>query len=261
MEVVTPYSPHEAQRLADALGERGRFIAGGTALQQAWDETRLAPAGICFIDVQRWPETQQIGLSSETLRIGAGACLESVRRDPLALAHAPLLVEALCQLGAPGVRRLGTLGGNIGWGMGDTAPVLLALEALLELADGTLEPMARTLDRAVRPLIVALHVPRADRHVPVHAAFEKIGYRAAFSPARLRMALRWHDARRGCRVSHVAVAAPDLTVRRLRAVEALVADPAQPPGLDALRSACLADLPAPLAAMASRLVAGHCGLL
>lgn len=261
MEVVTPHSPHEAQRLADRLGERARFIAGGTVLQQQWDETRLAPAGVCFIDIQCWPETQQIALAPDTLRIGAGARLETVRCHPLTHAHAPLLVQALGQLGAPGVRRLGTLGGNIGWGMGDAAPVLLALDALVELADDSVEPLARMLRRPARPLIVALHVPRADRHAPVHAAFEKVGYRAAFSPARLRIALRWRDARRGCRVSHVAVAAPGLGARRLDAVEALVSDPALAPCLQALRRACMAELPAPLAAIASRLIAGHCGLL
>lgn len=262
MELVTPASPQAAQALADQLGPRARFIAGGTLIQQEWDEPRLAPRDVCYINIQHWPETWPITLEVEadSLRIGAGARLEAVRRHPLVGIHAPLLAEAIGQLGALGVRHLGTLGGNIGWGMGDAAPVLLALDAEAELADGRREPLAHTLQRPVRPLMVAFHLPRADRHAAVHAVFEKVGYRAAFSPARLRMALRWHDAGRGRALCRAAVAAPDLPVRRLDAVEALLAHTS--PDLATLRTACLDDaLPPPLASIASRLIAGHCGLL
>lgn len=262
MELVTPASPQAAQALADQLGPRARFIAGGTLIQQEWEEPRLAPRDVCYINIQHWPETWPITLEVEadSLRIGAGARLEAVRRHPLVGIHAPLLAEAIGQLGALGVRHLGTLGGNIGWGMGDAAPVLLALDAEAELADGRREPLAHTLQRPVRPLMVAFHLPRADRHAAVHAVFEKVGYRAAFSPARLRMALRWRDAGRGRALCRAAVAAPDLPVRRLDAVEALLAHTS--PDLATLRAACLDDaLPPPLASIASRLIAGHCGLL
>ncbi|WP_420992096.1 FAD binding domain-containing protein [Cupriavidus sp. 30B13] len=261
MELVTPATPQDAQALADRLGARARFIAGGTLLQQEWDEPRLAPPGLCFINVQAWPETQRIALGEAHLRIGAGARLETVRTHALVLAHAPLLSEALGQLGALGVRRLGTLGGNVGWGMGDSAPVLLALDAEAELADGTREPLERTLLRPVRPLMVAFHLPRADARRPVHAVFEKVGYRAAFSPGRLRLALRWRDAARGRAVVRAAAGAPGVSAVRLHAVEALLAEPGPRPGLAAVRGACLRALPPPLALIASRLIAGHCGLL
>jgi len=265
MKLLTPATPQEAQALADALGPRARFIAGGTLLQQAWaEDSRLAPPDISFIDIQQWPATQRIAIDGQTLRIGAGARLEAVRRDPLVLAHAPLLAEALGQLGALGVRRLGTLGGNLGWGMGDAAPVMLALDAEVELADGQREPMAHTMAHTMaRPgqtLMVAFHLPLAPQRA-MHAVFEKVGYRAAFSPARLRMALRWAEASRGRTLCRVAVAAPDLRVHRLANVEALVADTGAHVDLHAIRRACLTTLPAPLAAMASRLIAGHCGLL
>lgn len=263
MKLLTPATPQEAQALADALGPRARFIAGGTLLQQQWaEDSRLAPQDVSFIDIQQWPATQHIAIDGQTLRIGAGARLEAVRRDALVRAHAPLLAEALGQLGAPGVRRLGTLGGNLGWGMGDAAPVMLALDAEVELADGQREPMARTMARTGtgQTLMVAFHVPLAA-DAPVHAVFEKVGYRAAFSPARLRMALRWADASRARTLCRVAVAAPDLRVQRLAAVEALIADASAVADLRAIRQACLTTLPPPLATLASRLIAGHCGLL
>lgn len=258
MQLVTPPTPQAAQALADQLGPRACYIAGGTVLQQAWDEPRLAPAALCFINVTAWPEGHGVALAGARLRIGAATPLEAVRRHALVRTHVPLLAEALGQLGALGVRQLGTLGGNLGWGEGDAAPVLLALDAQAELADGRCVAVEALLQQPTRPLVLALHLPLA----PVHAVFEKVGWRAAFSPARLRLALRWQDATRGSALLRAAAAAPGLPVRRLLAVEAAMAQPGAAPGLAALRQACAHDgLPAPLALIASRLVAGHCGLL
>lgn len=261
MQLLTPATPQAAQDLADRLGARARFIAGGTVIQQKWEGSRLAPDDACLIDLQRWPQTQGIALEGHSLRIGAGARLETVRTDALVRAHVPLLAQALDQLGALGVRRLGTLGGNVGWGMGDAVPVLLVLDAEAELADGSRVPLAEVLARPALPLLVAFHLPRADTREPVHAVFEKVGYRAAFSPARLRMALRWRSAERGCDLIRVAAGAPGAPVRRLAAVEALLSPDAPCPDLYALRRACAQTLPPSMALIASRLIAGHCGLL
>lgn len=261
MELVTPPSPQAAQALADQLGPRACFIAGGTVLQQGWDEPRLAPDDLCFINLQAWPETQQITLDDHHLHIGAGARLETVRTDPRVRAQAPLLSEALGQLGALGVRRLGTLGGNVGWGVGDTGPVLLVLDAEARLADGTHAPLVEVLQRPVLPLLLGFRLPRADRQ-PAHTAFEKVGYRAAFSPARVRVALRWARPERGLSLLRAAAGAPGTPIRRLTAVETLLGQPAAvTPDLAAVRRACQAHLPAELALMVSRLIAGHCGLL
>jgi carbon-monoxide dehydrogenase medium subunit len=190
------------------------------------------------------------------LRIGAGVRLETARTHALVRTQAPLLAQALDQLGAAGVRRLGTLGGNIGWGEGDCCPVLLAMDAQVELADGRREPLEAVLQRPVRPLMLAFWLPAADSLPPM--VFEKVGHRAAFSPARLRMALRWRTPDRGCAVDRIAAAAPGLPVHRLHAVERLLAEPR--PTLAGIRAACGQSLPPDLAAIASRLIAGHCGL-
>ena len=261
MHLVTPPTPQAAQALADEMGARARFVARGTVVQQEWEGVvRRAPSGICFINTQAWPQTQTVSLAGEHLRIGANVRLEAVRQNPLVRAHAPLLVEAIGQLGAAGVRRLGTLGGNIAWGAGDTGPVLLVLDALAELADGTLEPLAQTLARGARPLMQAFHLPRTDVHGAPATAFEKVGYRAAFTPARVRVALRWADASRGQHLVRAAAGAPGTPIRRLHAVEAAMACTPTPTLAD-VRAACLRELPEPLAVMTSRLIAGHCRLL
>lgn len=262
MQLISPATPRAAQALANELGDRACFIAGGTIVQQDWTSmTRHAPQDICYINTQAWPQTQGIALAGDYLRIGANARLEAVRTHALVGQHAPLLREAITQLGAASVRRLGTLGGNIGWGVGDTGPALLVLDALAELADGTLEPLDVTLARQHRPLMLAFHLPRVDIHGPVHVAFEKVGYRAAFTPARVRVAMRWADSKRGCGLIRAAAGAPGTPILRLKAVEELMASDAPAPTLIDVRAACLQALPEPLAIMTSRLIAGHCGLL
>ena len=257
-----PSSPQAAQALADRLGANACFIAGGTLLQQSGGESRAAPVQTQFINIQHWPHTQQIHRQDGHVRIGAGVRLETARTHALLAEHTPLLVQAITELGAMGVRRLGTLGGNIGWREGDCCPVLLAMDALVELADGSRHALADVLLHPVCPLMVAfwLPIPSADARQPM--VFEKVGYRAAFSPARLRMALRWSSPDRGCSIDRITAAAPGLPVHRLLAAEALLVTPHDTaPTLTQIRTACLQTLPTDLSLMASRLIAGHCNLL
>src|SRR4029077_2049944 len=70
------------------------------------------------------------------LHIGAGASLE---RAWAALAQrAPALIEAWLRFGSPPIRHMGTMGGNVANGspIGDSAPVLIALDAQLLLRRG-----------------------------------------------------------------------------------------------------------------------------
>ena len=264
MHLCHPSSPQAAQSLANRLGSKACFIAGGTLLQQDWDESRLAPPGTQFINIQHWPQTQQVELQDGHLRIGAGVRLEAARTHALVAEHAPLLAQTIAQLGAMGVRRLGTLGGNIGWGEGDCCPLLLAMDAQVELADGSLHALAEVMQHKTRPLMIAFLLPvqLAENRAPM--VFEKIGYRAAFSPARLRMAMRWSSDAKGCAVDRIAAAAPGLPVHRLQATEKLLAyahELSIRPTLADIRTTCLQTLSPELAAMASRVIAGHCGLL
>ncbi len=193
--------------------------------------------------------------------------LETVRTHALVREHAPLLAQALAQLGALGVRHLGTLGGNVGWRWGDSTPALLVLDAQAECAHapGQRLPLAALLAEAELPLIVALHIPLQPGHPPAQTVFEKAAARAAFAPARLRFTLRWSAGQ----LSHAACAAPDLPARLLvNALAWLQAHPGRrgPAALAGLRQACADDglptqQPEDLAHLAARLIAGHCGLL
>lgn len=232
--------PREAQRRRSLLGAGGAFVAGGTALQLAW---RDATPALTLIDVSKLPEAHGIALSGTTLRIGAATRLESLRRDPLAQRHAPLLVAACEGLAALSIRHLATLGGNVGWGHGDTLAMLLATRADAELADGEHLPLAQVLERSELPLLAALRIDVAQ--APAMAFYEKIGHRAAFSPTRLALALcAGIDEAGGLQAPHVAASGAGLRARRLVHVERLLngARPADGIARAGLRDACACDL-------------------
>ena len=268
MQLLRPDSPAHAIALR-AAHPGARFVAGGTALQQEWGDRHRAPAGCRLVPLHHLSALHGIELveDASSLRMGAAMPLETVRTHALVRAHAPLLVEALSQLGALGVRHLGTLGGNVGWRWGDSTPALLVLDAQAECAHapGQRLPLSGLLAQAELPLIVALHIPLRPGHPQPHTVFEKAAARAAFAPARLRLALRWNAGQ----LSHAACAAPDVPARLLgRTLAWLHSHPATrgAAALAGLRQACAADglpseHPEDLAHLAARLVAGHCGLL
>lgn len=259
LEIEHPVDAPGAQQRRTTLHAMSKpvlFVGGGTALQLAWGQT--VPS-LTLVDVSRLPQAQGIELTANTLRIGAAVRLETLRRDPLAALHAPLLAAACEALAALSVRHLATLGGNVGWGFGDTLAPLLALQAHAELADGTTQPLVTLLRQTELPLVIALHVG-LGRAAPI-AFYEKIGHRAAFSPSRLALALCADIDQQGS-LQQVSAAASGagLRGRRLDHVEqALHGVPFRQVTPAQLRDACLLDLPedGALARLASRVLAGH----
>jgi xanthine dehydrogenase small subunit len=81
-------------------------------------------------------ELKQITVTNDELFIGAGATLEAGWR---ALAqHTTSLTDVWMRFASPLIRNAGTMGGNVANGspIGDTAPVLMALDAQIELRCG-----------------------------------------------------------------------------------------------------------------------------
>jgi xanthine dehydrogenase small subunit len=128
--------------LAALLAERARFpdaplVAGGTDL---WlDVTQNLTRYDRVIDVTRVDELLRI--EAATLDDGRegwwiGAAVTYTRLTPLLDAHYPAFAHLLHRLGSAQIRNRGTLGGNIANAspIGDTPPVLLALDARLLLA-------------------------------------------------------------------------------------------------------------------------------
>jgi xanthine dehydrogenase small subunit len=130
------WAPRTVQALA-ALREAhpdARLLAGSTDIG-LWVTKQFRDVGdlIWTGDVEA---LKTIELRDGTLRIGAGASLE---RAWAALAdRCPALRDLWLRFGSPPVRRAGTMGGNVANGspIGDSAPVLMAMDAQLVLRRG-----------------------------------------------------------------------------------------------------------------------------
>ncbi len=124
--------------LAEAVTARAdhpdwTVLAGGTDLMV---EASLRPAPRGVIDLWALPALGGVALDGDHLRIGAGTPWHDVIASPLVAARAAILADAAREIGALQIQTRGTIGGNVANSspVGDSLPVLLALDAELELA-------------------------------------------------------------------------------------------------------------------------------
>ena len=131
------FAPATLDELA-TLRERhptAQLLAGATDVG-LWVNKQFRPLG----DILYLGEVQtlkQVTEQNGELCIGAGASLESAWS---ALAQRfPALTDVWLRFGSPLIRNAGTMGGNIANGspIGDSAPVLMALDATIELRKGS----------------------------------------------------------------------------------------------------------------------------
>ena len=128
-----PASVSSLAQLREALPQ-ARLIAGTTDVG-LWITKQLRDVGD-LIAVGRVAELQRIEERDEGLYIGAAASLESAWAA-LAQRYSHL-TEVWLRFASPPVRHAGTMGGNVANGspIGDAPPVLMALDALIELRKG-----------------------------------------------------------------------------------------------------------------------------
>ncbi|RCG14386.1 xanthine dehydrogenase small subunit [Streptomyces diacarni] len=137
----------------------------------------------CVVAIDRLPELRGLSVESDHIEIGAALTLTEIERR--LDGRVPLLAQLFPQFASRLIRNGATLGGNLGTGspIGDSPPVLLALEASVVLADADGErevPLAdyftgyRQSVRRPGELIRAVRVP-----LPLSplAAFHKIAKR------------------------------------------------------------------------------------
>lgn len=122
----------------EALDHRAKHpdwmvLAGGTDLMVNANH-KPAPKGI--VDLWRLPGLGGITTSDGSVTIGAGTTWFEVEHHPAILERWAPLAQAAREIGALQIQARGTLGGNVGTSspVGDSLPVLLALDAELELA-------------------------------------------------------------------------------------------------------------------------------
>ncbi|MFF9143846.1 xanthine dehydrogenase small subunit [Streptomyces sp. NPDC014861] len=117
-----------------ALRERpdAVVVAGGT--DWGVEVNIRSRRAACVIAVDRLPELRELRVASDHIEIGAGLTLTEIERR--LDGRVPLLAGLFPQFASRLIRNSATLGGNLGTGspIGDSPPVLLALEASVVLA-------------------------------------------------------------------------------------------------------------------------------
>jgi carbon-monoxide dehydrogenase medium subunit len=195
MQYYEPNFIDEALVLLDRFGSGARLLAGGTRVGFA---VRNHPDQItALINLKRIRELSEIEESDGMLRIGALATARAIAAHPSVLRHAPALAAAADSLGAPQLRSVATLGGNVFSGdpASDLCVALLAYDARCELAshdgDARSVPIEQLLgelpyDRPARPLLVSVALPLA----PHSSSYEKMTTRHGFEMALVAVAFR-----------------------------------------------------------------------
>jgi CO/xanthine dehydrogenase FAD-binding subunit len=235
--VYTPTTIDEALEIRAAHPDAVP-LAGGTDLMVFLELGTINPAS--FIDLWGLRELDTIDVGPDGgLRIGALVTHTGLVNDDQVRLAAPSLVEAARTVGAKQIQNRGTLVGNIANGSpaGDTLPVLLALDAVVEMksaARGVRRvPMSelytgyRQLDLAADELITAVYLPPA--HPDDHTHYRKVGTRLAQAISKVVMGARIRIEGRRVTEARIAYGSVAATPIRVPAVEqALVGQPVDP---------------------------------
>lgn len=130
------------------------------------------------LDLSGISELRSVRASTAAIDAGAGVTIEELRR--VAAGRIPALADMLSVFGSRQIRNVATLGGNLGTGspIGDTLPVLLALEASVSVTGPRGERAVpikdfftgyRSTACAPDEIIVAVHIPVPPQGTDVRA--------------------------------------------------------------------------------------------
>ena len=225
--VLTPSTLGEALELR-AQNPDAVPLAGGTDVMVFLELGSIDPKS--FIDLWGVRELDTIESKPDGgLRIGALVTYTTMVADTRVQASAPSLCEAARTVGARQIQNRGTLIGNIANASpaGDSLPVLLALDAEVELASaarGTrmvamndLYTGYRQLDMAADELITAVHLPPA--HPDDHHYYRRVGTRLAQAISKVVMGARIRIEGRKVTQARIAYGSVAATPVRLPLVE------------------------------------------
>jgi len=161
-------------------------LAGGTDLY-VYLNARILPY-CTFLDLSLLDELRQIIMKNDVIEIGALTSFTTIRHHRQLHIEFPMLAEAAAVIGAVQIQNRATLGGNIANGSpaGDSLPVLLAYDAIIQLAskNGRRQIPYNEFYTGYRrsqmrqdELIEKIILPRKNPTGEVHQEFCKIGTR------------------------------------------------------------------------------------
>jgi CO/xanthine dehydrogenase FAD-binding subunit len=224
-ELLEPRSVGDAVKM---LRDEGPLVpmAGCTDLYVALNFGTLRPTR--FLNLWNLDSLRGIEVRGATLRIGALTTYTDIITSAAIRRRLPMLAAAAREIGGVQIQNRGTLGGNVANASpaGDTLPVLLAADAVVELrsAAGTRRvPMTSFYtgyrQSVARPdeLIVGFEIPA----VRGRQWFRKVGTRAAQAIAKIVVAGVWDSARQDPRPRLAMGSVAPTPLRLSRTEEAL----------------------------------------
>jgi len=182
-----------------------------------------------LVSLEGVPELRMFRDTAGALELGAGLSLGEIERASLPEPFASLAASWLPQFASPLIRNRATLGGNLATAspIGDSAPLLLALDAQLRIASATgertcaLESFFHAYrETELRPgeLIVSILIPKP---MPALAAFYKAAKRRMDDISTLAAAFAFDRDDRGivrrARLAYGGVAATPIRAREAEA--------------------------------------------
>ncbi|MEO0914901.1 MAG: FAD binding domain-containing protein [Pseudomonadota bacterium] len=145
-----------ASEAARALGDRTRYLAGGTLVMRA---VNYGDQSFDRIVHTPDPALKEIRQEGGRLSIGAGVTMAEIIAHP----NLAFLAPAARSVGGPAIRNMATVGGNLfaPHPYGDLATALLALDASARLADGTEMPLDQLFARrrGLPNVVLAITLP------------------------------------------------------------------------------------------------------
>lgn len=211
----SPDSLQEACRLLAVAGSRP--IAGGTDVIPQMRDGRFQAGAL--VDLSRLHGLEAIERVDGQIAIGSLATYTAILNSPLLREHAPFLTQVSGVVGGVQTQNRGTLGGNIANASpaGDTLPVLLALDAVVDLVRVSGERSLALADFLRGPGQTALlpgEIIRRVRFAPLprdaQSLFMRLGNRRGMLisvvSAALVLEMEDGDRVRDCRIALGAVA-------------------------------------------------------
>lgn len=188
--VHMPVTIEEAWKRKQALGEEAAFIAGGTLMQLQREQGKPFPAHLISLEkITELQGIEKIYTNARYLKIGALTTLADCQSDSSIMAEWPIISQAIKQVASPAVRNRATIAGNISYGIGDTIPALLALDAQVSWYDGAFlhtDLLARYLEKGhhqSNSLLLSILLPEPPAIEEVLGYYRKVGRRESFIPS------------------------------------------------------------------------------
>lgn len=192
-KVWMPTAIKEAWELKEKFRLQSIFIAGGTLLQTQWEKGIVCPPHL--ISLENIAGLCEIKQNDECFfHIGTLTKLSDCQYHPDLIKKWSLLPTAISQIAAPAVRNLGTIGGNVANGCGDSIPALLAMNAEVSYYNGHVtvrEKLESWLDKKQRNeegILLEIILPEQQHSAEIFSFYTKVGRRESFSGSVLTIA-------------------------------------------------------------------------